>query len=158
MYLRLTFYLLISLDYLGHRPATLSHSVKFLLEMSLLPVHRLIPGVNGSSSTSGNARDNRLQGAALSIATAARAQNATSRAYTLRSDGTYALPTDALGIEGMFSSYGGPGLVDGTTFRDTLYLTQVAQAHCVTTEAEKYRRIMTECAPGGGGGCTMVSM
>ena len=50
----------------------------------------------------------------------------------------------------------------GTVFRDTLLLTQLSQAQCVKTEAEKYRRLQSDCGgqAGGvvdsGGGCTAV--
>ena len=87
----------------------------------------LIPGYNGSSHAPGDARDHRLVAAAAAAASAARAANQTSTAYTRRPDGTFLLPTDALGIAGMMTTAGGPGLADGTTFRDSLFLTQVAQ-------------------------------
>lgn len=117
----------------------------------------LIPGRGAPSPASPGARDARLTGAAAAAAAAARAANATSTAYTRRADGSYALPTDAAGLGPMLTRPDGPGLAAGTVFRDTLLLTQLAQAQCVTVEAEKYRRIQSECPPGGDGGCTMVS-
>lgn len=81
---------------------------------------------------------------------AARASNQTSSAYVQRADGTYALPTDARGVAGMLGN-----ITSGTVFRDTLLLTQLAQATCVKTEAESYRRLQSDCV---GGGCTMLSL
>jgi hypothetical protein len=115
----------------------------------------LIPGYNHSCvmCTPGD-RDARLTGSAYSLAAEARAKGMTSVAYSRRSDGSYALPTDALGIVPMMSIYEGVGAVRGTIFRDTLLLTQLSQALSIKIEAEKYRRIQSECGVGSGGGCT----
>ena len=114
-----------------------------------------IPGYNRSCSTcSAGDRDSRLTGTALALAAEARANGMTSVAYTRRFDGTYALPTDALGIVPMMSLYDGVGPIRGTIFRDTLLLTQLSQALSIKIEAEKYRRIQSECGQGSGGGCT----
>jgi hypothetical protein len=120
----------------------------------------LIPGINGSSATAPDARNNRLVGAALAAANAARAANLTRTTYTHRIDGTYELPTDALAIAAMSSSFGGVGLVNATVFRDTLLLTQIAQAQCVRVEMEHYRRHQSSCTDEGsdGVGCTMGSL
>lgn len=121
--------------------------------------HWLLPGYNRSCATcEPGDRDARLTGAAAALAAAARASGATTQAYVRRSDGTFALPTDALGIVPMMSAYGGVGAVRGTVFRDTLFLTQLSQAEIVKTEAEKYRRIQSECPPGGAGGCTSTML
>jgi hypothetical protein len=113
----------------------------------------LIPGYNGSGGSAPGARDARLAGAALAAAAVARAAGATSAAYTPRADGTFALPTDALGIVPMMSALGGGGAARGTVFRDTLFLTQISHAACLRTEAESYRRGQSSCAADGVG-CT----
>ena len=118
----------------------------------------LIPGYNASSPLSPTARYSRLTGAALAAATAARQAGETSTAYTRRADGSFALPTDALGLAAMLAQAPG-GLAAGTVFRDQLLASQLAQAACVRTEAEHYRRSEGGClsAPDGAG-CTMVSL
>src|SRR5689334_12531826 len=70
----------------------------------------LIPGVNGTVRGDPDARNRRLTGAAAAAAAAARANGSTSVAYSRRPDGTYAIPTDALGIAAMMAAFGGPGL------------------------------------------------
>ena len=114
----------------------------------------LIPGYNGTGGSEPGARDARLAGNALAEAVSARAAGMTSTAYTRRADGTFSLPTDALGIVPMMSAYGGGGAVRGTVFRDTLLLTQFSHAACLRTEAESYRRAQSECDAAGG--CTAV--
>jgi hypothetical protein len=72
----------------------------------------LIPGYNGTNAASTpTARDNRLSGQALEAATQARAAGDASTAYKRRADGSYQLPTDALGVVPMMSKYGGVGAV-----------------------------------------------
>lgn len=115
-----------------------------------------IPGYNGTSPSAAGARDARLAGAALTAAAAARTAGATSTAYTARSDGSFALPTDALGIVPMMSAYGGVGAATGTVFRDTLFLTQVSHAACLKTEAEAYRRGQSLVDEEGGGTSTLL--
>jgi len=112
-----------------------------------------IPSYNGSTTLSPDARDARLSGAALNLANAARSANMTSQNYLLRADGTYELPTDALGIVPMMSAYGGLGAQRGTIFRDTVFMTQVSHAACLKTEAESYRRGQSSCEIDGEG-CT----
>jgi len=109
-----------------------------------------IPGYNGSAATVPGERDARLAGAAAAAAQAARSANATSQSYTRRRDGTFTLPTDALGIVPMMGS--DPTM--GAIFRDTLFLTQISHAACLKTEAEAYRRQQSSCARGQGHGCT----
>jgi hypothetical protein len=113
----------------------------------------LIPGYNGSTTLPPGSRDSRLRGSALNLASAARSANQTSKDYLRRADGTFSLPTDALGIMPMMSSYGGLGPERGTIFRDTLFMTQVSHAACLKTEAESYRRGQSSCEKDGEG-CT----
>jgi hypothetical protein len=113
----------------------------------------LIPGFNGTGPSAPGARDARLAGAALAAAAAARAAGATSITYTPRADGTFALPTDALGIVPFMSALGGGGAARGTIFRDTVLLTQLSHAACLRAEAESYRRGQSSCAVDGEG-CT----
>ena len=54
----------------------------------------------------------------------------------------------------MMSAYGGVGAATGTTFRNTLLLTQLSHAACLRTEAEAYRRGQSQCDSAGG--CTAV--
>ena len=118
----------------------------------------LIPGYNASSPLPPAARYARLSGSAAAAAAAARAAGATSNATTWRADGSYALPTDALGVPALLARAPG-GLAAGTHFRDQLHASQQAQAACVRTEAEHYRRGEGSClADPGGAGCTMVSL
>jgi hypothetical protein len=117
----------------------------------------LIPGYNGSSKTLPGDRDTRLTGSAQSLADAARAANTTSQVYTRRSDGTFILPTDALGIVPLMSAFGGVGSQVGTIFRDTLFMTQVSHAACLKTEAESYRREQSSCQKDGQG-CTSTML
>ena len=112
----------------------------------------LIPGYNGTGGSAPGDRDARLVGRAAAAAAAARAAGATSTAYTRRLDGSYALPSDALGTVPMMSAYGGVGARAGTVFRDTLLLTQIAHAACLRTEGEAYRRGQSACDAAGG--CT----
>ena len=62
-------------------------------------------------------------GNAASLAAEARAANLTSIAYTRRPDGTYRIPTDALGIAPMMNQ--GVGVINGTVFWNQIYMSQV---------------------------------
>jgi hypothetical protein len=123
------------------------------------------------------ARHVRLSGRAARLAREARAANSTRLRPVRNADGTLDLPRDALGWlhlaalwmgeegtdeEGLrrwlrdadeAAARGEPGglllpaLSNVTVFADTLWMTQVAQAYAVKTEAEFYRRISQEgCA------------
>ena len=118
----------------------------------------LIPGYNLSSPLAPTARYSRLTGAALAAAAAARQAGQTSTSLSRRADGSYALPTDALGVPAMLALAPG-GVAAGTAFRDQLHASQLAQAACVRAEAEHYRRGEGGClADPLGTGCTMVSL
>ena len=118
----------------------------------------LIPGYNASSPLSPTARYDRLTGAALAAATAARQAGQTSTAFSRRADGSYALPTDAAGVPAMLALAPG-GVAAGAAFRDQLHASQLAQAQCVKTEAEHYRRSEGGCVDDPlGAGCAMVSL
>ena len=116
-----------------------------------------VPGYDprGASPLDPVARTNRLTGRASSVAATARAANATSRAYLQRPDGSFILPTDALGIPAMLAGAPG-GVVGGATFFDQVLLSQFSHAACLATEAEHYRRSQSDATGGGGG--TMVSL
>ena len=118
----------------------------------------LIPGYNASSPLAPTARYDRLVGAALAAATAARQDGQTSTAFSRRADGSYALPTDAAGVPAMLALAPG-GVAAGAAFRDQLLASQLAQAQCVKTEAEHYRRSEGGCVGDSlGAGCAMVSL
>lgn len=125
-------------------------------------------------------RYHRLGKYALTIASEARRTGSTLSEYTVKNDGTVTLPKDVLGIPYLaqymldqwrgnpetrngftagYSSFSDPfeALSNLTVFMDTLWMTQIAQATCVKTEAEKYRRIQNECG-NDTLGCTMGSL
>lgn len=76
-------------------------------------------------------------------------------AYVRRADGTFAIPTDALGIAPMMA--GGVGIKNGTVFWDQIFMSQISHAMCMKSEAEMYRRLESDCDRDDGG-CTGGSL
>jgi hypothetical protein len=125
-----------------------------------------VRGGAASEIFSGRARDpearyHRLSGRAAELAASARAAAMTRTHAVRRPDGTLELPRDVMGYSDLFNLAQASSSADSnvTVYMDTLWMTQVSQAYCVKTEAEKYRRIMSECgADVGYAGCTMGSL